>query len=91
ARGYHQRPDLTAERFVPDPFVPGARLYRSGDLARFRADGVVEYLGRIDQQVKIRGFRIELGEIEACLLEHEGVRESFVIDREGPVSRQLVG
>ncbi|MBH2032871.1 MAG: non-ribosomal peptide synthase/polyketide synthase [Pseudomonadales bacterium] len=91
ARGYHQRPDLTAERFVPDPFVPGARLYRSGDLARFRADGVVEYLGRIDQQVKIRGFRIELGEIEACLLEHEGVREAFVIDRDGPVSRQLVG
>jgi amino acid adenylation domain-containing protein/non-ribosomal peptide synthase protein (TIGR01720 family) len=91
ARGYHQRPDLTAERFVPDPFVPGARLYRSGDLARFRADGVVEYLGRIDQQVKIRGFRIELGEIEACLMEHEGVREAFVIDREGPVSRQLVG
>ncbi|MCA4965396.1 non-ribosomal peptide synthetase [Pseudomonas sp. Y24-6] len=91
ARGYHQRPDLTADRFVPDPFVPGARLYRSGDLARFRADGVVEYLGRIDQQVKIRGFRIELGEIEACLLEHEGVREAFVIDREGPVSRQLIG
>ncbi|KEX92686.1 peptide synthase [Pseudomonas putida] len=91
ARGYHQRPDLTAERFVPDPFVPGARLYRSGDLARFRADGVVEYLGRIDQQVKIRGFRIELGEIEACLLEHEGVREAFVIDRDGPVGRQLVG
>jgi amino acid adenylation domain-containing protein/non-ribosomal peptide synthase protein (TIGR01720 family) len=91
ARGYHQRPDLTAERFVPDPFVPGARLYRSGDLARFRADGVVEYLGRIDQQVKIRGFRIELGEIEACLMEHEGVREAFVIDRDGPTSRQLVG
>ncbi|WP_019411376.1 amino acid adenylation domain-containing protein [Pseudomonas psychrophila] len=91
ARGYHQRPELTAERFVPDPFVPGARLYRSGDLARLREDGVVEYLGRIDQQVKIRGFRIELGEIEACLLEHEGVREACVIDREGPVSRQLVG
>ena len=91
ARGYHQRPELTAERFVPDPFVPGARLYRSGDLARLREDGVVEYLGRIDQQVKIRGFRIELGEIEACLLEHEGVREAFVVDREGPVSRQLAG
>ncbi|MDD0999147.1 amino acid adenylation domain-containing protein [Pseudomonas sp. TNT2022 ID1044] len=91
ARGYHQRPDLTAERFVPDPFVPGGRLYRSGDLARFRADGVVEYLGRIDQQVKIRGFRIELGEIEACLMEHAGVREAFVIDRDGPTSRQLVG
>ncbi|WP_353231753.1 amino acid adenylation domain-containing protein [Pseudomonas helleri] len=91
ARGYHQRPDLTAERFVPDPFVPGARLYRSGDLARLREDGVVEYLGRIDQQVKIRGFRIELGEIEACLLEHDGVREAWVVDREGPLSRQLVG
>ncbi|BAN48012.1 non-ribosomal peptide synthase/polyketide synthase [Metapseudomonas resinovorans] len=91
ARGYHQRPGLTAERFVPDPFVPGARLYRSGDLARFRADGVVEYLGRIDQQVKIRGFRIELGEIEASLLEHEAVREAWVVDREGPAGRQLVG
>ncbi|MGO2452252.1 amino acid adenylation domain-containing protein [Pseudomonas taetrolens] len=91
ARGYHQRPALTAERFVPDPFVSGARLYRSGDLARLREDGVVEYLGRIDQQVKIRGFRIELGEIEACLLEHQGVREAFVVDREGPVSRQLLG
>ncbi|MDR9754671.1 amino acid adenylation domain-containing protein [Pseudomonas sp. SZMC_28357] len=91
ARGYHQRPDITAERFVPDPFVPGGRLYRSGDLARFRADGVVEYLGRIDQQVKIRGFRIELGEIEASLLEHDGVREAIVIDREGPTGRQLVG
>ena len=91
ARGYHQRPDLTAERFVPDPFVAGARLYRSGDLARLREDGVVEYLGRIDQQVKIRGFRIELGEIEACLLEHDGVREAFVVDREGPLSRQLAG
>ena len=91
ARGYHQRPDLTAERFVPDPFVPGARLYRSGDLARLREDGVVEYLGRMDQQVKIRGFRIELGEIEACLLEHDAVREAFVVDREGPASRQLVG
>ena len=91
ARGYHQRPGLTAERFVPDPFVAGARLYRSGDLARLRDDGVVEYLGRIDQQVKIRGFRIELGEIEACLLEHDGVREAFVVDRDGPVSRQLVG
>ncbi|SDI16705.1 non-ribosomal peptide synthase domain TIGR01720/amino acid adenylation domain-containing protein [Pseudomonas flavescens] len=91
ARGYHQRPALTAERFVPDPFMPGARLYRSGDLARLRDDGVVEYLGRIDQQVKIRGFRIELGEIEACLLRHEGVREAWVVDREGPAGRQLVG
>ncbi|NRD68878.1 AMP-binding protein, partial [Corallococcus exiguus] len=69
ARGYHHRPDLTAERFVPDPVgtQPGARLYRTGDLARYRPDGAIEYLGRTDFQVKLRGFRIELGEIEACL------------------------
>ncbi|NWE20317.1 non-ribosomal peptide synthetase [Pseudomonas sp. P7548] len=91
AQGYHQRPGMTAERFVTDPFAhDGGRLYRTGDLVRQRADGLVEYLGRIDHQVKIRGFRIELGEIETRLLEHEAVREAVVLALDSPSGKQLV-
>ncbi|MEA2604526.1 MAG: hypothetical protein QOF89_5518, partial [Acidobacteriota bacterium] len=83
-RGYLNRPELTAESFIPDPFagVPGARLYKTGDLARHLPDGAVEFLGRLDHQVKIRGFRIELGEIEAALAAHPDVREAVVVARE---------
>ncbi|MFY0747256.1 non-ribosomal peptide synthetase [Pseudomonas sp. NFX5] len=91
AQGYHERPGMTAERFVADPFArQGGRLYRTGDLVRQRADGLVEYLGRIDHQVKIRGFRIELGEIETRLLEHAAVREAVVLALDSPSGRQLV-
>ncbi|HEX5705834.1 MAG TPA: amino acid adenylation domain-containing protein, partial [Pyrinomonadaceae bacterium] len=93
ARGYFNRPDLTAERFVPDPFSTeaGARLYRTGDLARWRADGQIEYLGRIDDQVKIRGFRVELGEIEAVLLRHPAVNAAAVLTSgDTPGEKRLV-
>ena len=78
------RPELTAERFVPDPFsgVPGARLYRTGDLARYQQDGRLEYLGRLDHQLKLRGFRIELGEIETVLRENRAVRDAVVVAHE---------
>lgn len=107
ARGYWRRPDLTADRFIPNPFAikaddegdrapsrpcsASSRLYKTGDLARYRPDGSIEYLGRLDHQIKLRGFRIELGEIETVLRQHPAVREGVVIVREDqPGNRQLV-
>ncbi len=93
ARGYRDQPELTAEKFIPDPFssVPGARLYRTGDSVRVREDGTIEFLGRIDSQVKIRGFRVELGEIETALRRDHDVREAVVAVREDrPGQHRLV-
>ena len=93
ARGYLNHPELTAQKFIPNPFSeePGAHLYKTGDLVRYLPDGNVEYSGRIDNQVKLRGFRIELGEIESVLAQHQSVREAVVVTREAiPGDRQLV-
>lgn len=90
ARGYLDRPELTAGRFVADPFSKnGGRLYRTGDLVRYRPKGEIEFIGRIDNQVKVRGFRIELGEIEAALLDHPGVREAVVVARKDSGDKHL--
>ncbi|MCS6902402.1 MAG: thioester reductase domain-containing protein, partial [Myxococcales bacterium] len=90
ARGYINRPELTAERFLPDPFRPGGTLYRTGDICCWRDDGVIEYLGRADFQVKIRGFRIELGEIEQTILQIPSVRQAVVVSKTIGSSKQLV-
>ncbi|HYP53657.1 MAG TPA: MupA/Atu3671 family FMN-dependent luciferase-like monooxygenase, partial [Pyrinomonadaceae bacterium] len=91
-RGYLNRPELTADKFVPDPFStePGARMYKTGDVARYLADGQIEFLGRSDHQVKIRGFRIEIGDIETALASHESVRECVVVAREDAPGEKLL-
>ncbi|HEY0738042.1 MAG TPA: amino acid adenylation domain-containing protein, partial [Herpetosiphonaceae bacterium] len=93
ARGYHQQRALTATQFVPDPFgrAPGARLYKTGDLARYRADGAIVFLGRVDFQVKLRGFRVELGEIEAVLATHPAVQTALVVLRDERLVAYIVG
>jgi amino acid adenylation domain-containing protein len=96
ALGYLERPELTAERFIPDPFSPdplgqtGQRLYRTGDLAQYLPDGSLEFLGRIDQQVKLRGFRVELGEIESALVEHPTVQQAVVLVRQHPSGEKFL-
>jgi len=91
ARGYVNRPELTAERFIANPFVEGTRLYRTGDIVRWNERGQLEYLGRIDDQIKVRGFRVELGEVESQLLQVPGVREAVVVARDTPQGMQLAG
>jgi len=90
ARGYLNRPELTAEKFIPDPFgdEPGARLYKTGDLVRYLADGNIEFLSRTDDQTKIRGFRIEPGEVEAALADHPGVLQGVVLVRENELNEK---
>ena len=90
--GYLNRPELTREKFIPNPFSKdkGSRLYRSGDLVRYRPDGTIEFLGRRDTQVKIRGFRIELGEIETVLTSHPSVKEAAAIVREDRPGDKLI-
>ena len=92
ARGYLNRPELTAERFLADPFsgVPGSHIYKTGDLARYRTDGTLEYLGRADDQVKIRGYRVELGEIEASLAAHPNVQSCTVVAHEDEPGKRVL-
>jgi non-ribosomal peptide synthetase component E (peptide arylation enzyme)/acyl carrier protein len=90
ARGYRNRDELTAERFVPEPFLAGERMYRTGDLARYRRDGQIQLLGRADQQIKLRGHRIELGEIEAALERHETVHQAVLLVQGQDADQRLV-
>ncbi|XBO87556.1 amino acid adenylation domain-containing protein [Bacillus licheniformis] len=90
AKGYLNKPELTSEKFLPNPFLPGERMYRTGDLARMRPDGHIEYLGRIDHQVKIRGYRIELGEIEHQLLRHSDIKEAAVAAKTDQSNNQVL-
>ncbi|UAA39459.1 amino acid adenylation domain-containing protein [Paraneptunicella aestuarii] len=90
ARGYLNQPELTAEKFITNPFMPGSKLYRSGDMVRWRENGTIDYLGRIDTQVKIRGFRIETGEIENQLKQHPGIKDAVVVPQGSAGDKQLL-